>query len=347
MDFDWTLDEDEDPFADEPRFDLPAKLPKLLATLAVYADRKGETLLHDVLTASEAIVEESVEYYPGGPAGHGHCVRLLVPAAIYVRIPIEDLEEVEQELTSQLNTIARVRGERVETVALEIREAPTSGALAAPPAREADIDLWGDQESLRLFVSHVAAHKTEAHELKRWCEKVGISCFVAHEDIVPTAEWEPEILRALVSMDALLAWLTPGFHESEWTDQEVGVAIGRRIPVIPVRRGLDPYGFIGKYQALLGDSMSLEQVADEAMEALIERFETTTGRMARALVARFERADSFRHAEKLLRVIAGYQTLPAELISRMEAAPGSNVQVAEAWGVQEELPKLIERLRNV
>jgi len=51
-------------------------------------------------------------------------------------------------------------------------------------------------------------------------------------------------------MDALLALLTPGSNESKWTDQEVGVAVGRRVPVIPIRIGIDPYGLIGKYQAV-------------------------------------------------------------------------------------------------
>ena len=53
-------------------------------------------------------------------------------------------------------------------------------------------------------------------------------------------EWETEIESALFSMDVLVALLTDGFHDSNWTDQEVGVAIGRKIPVVPVRLGKGP-----------------------------------------------------------------------------------------------------------
>ena len=53
-------------------------------------------------------------------------------------------------------------------------------------------------------------------------------------------------------MDALVALLTENFHDSNWTDQEVGVAIGRDVPVITIRMGTDPYGLMGKWQALSG-----------------------------------------------------------------------------------------------
>ena len=69
-------------------------------------------------------------------------------------------------------------------------------------------------------------------------------------------------------MDALIAILTPGFNESKWTDQEIGVAIGRKVPIVPIRIGLDPYGFIGKYQALQGAGRETDGSSCEPIEAL-------------------------------------------------------------------------------
>ena len=54
-------------------------------------------------------------------------------------------------------------------------------------------------------------------------------------------------------MDAFVALLTEGFHDSLWTDQEVGFALSRGVPILAVRLGKDPYGFIGKFQALSCD----------------------------------------------------------------------------------------------
>ena len=69
-----------------------------------------------------------------------------------------------------------------------------------------------------------------------------MASFVAHEDIKPLKKWREEIEKALKSMDLLLALLTEDFRKSKWTDQEVGVAIGREVRVMPVRMGKIPTG---------------------------------------------------------------------------------------------------------
>ena len=106
--------------------------------------------------------------------------------------------------------------------------------------------------SARVFLSHLASMKVATTQLREELSKFGITVFVAHVNIEPTKEWQVEIESALATMDGLIALLAPGFKESNWCDQEVGVAIGRRLPIVSVRIGLDPYGFIGKYQAVQG-----------------------------------------------------------------------------------------------
>src|SRR2546425_3622997 len=68
--------------------------------------------------------------------------------------------------------------------------------------------MW-EPDHFRLFITHVATRKIEAHELKRHLEPFYVSCFVAHDDIEPTREWEDEIEEALRTMDALAALLSP------------------------------------------------------------------------------------------------------------------------------------------
>jgi hypothetical protein len=102
----------------------------------------------------------------------------------------------------------------------------------------------------RVFLSHISMFKKETAILKQSLSRFGITSFVAHEDIEPNTVWQQEIESALFSMDALVALLTLKFHESNWTDQEVGVAIGRGIPLITIRLGIDPYGIMGKWQAV-------------------------------------------------------------------------------------------------
>lgn len=87
----------------------------------------------------------------------------------------------------------------------------------------------------RVFVSHLADIKEITANLGVKLQLLGISTFIAHNDIEPTREWQDEIELALSTMDVMIALLSPGFKESNWCDQEVGVAIGRKVPIIPVR----------------------------------------------------------------------------------------------------------------
>ena len=94
-----------------------------------------------------------------------------------------------------------------------------------------------------------------------------MSCFVAHKDIHPTKAWQDEIENALASMDALVALMTENSHDSDWTHQEVGFAFARGTPIIAVQLGKDPYGFIGKFQAL---SRSWLSAAEDIVNVLIK-----------------------------------------------------------------------------
>ncbi len=161
----------------------------------------------------------------------------------------------------------------------------------------------------RLFLTHLASFKVQTSNLQKTLKRYGISAFVAHEDIEPTKEWLNEIEKALFSMDALAAILMPGFHESNWTDHEVGVAVGRDVLVIPIRRGLDPYGFIGKFQGLQAKDRTVGQVAAEIFEIILSS-PKTKGRMLDCLVDQFLLSNTVDDANQLLELLGMVGSLP-------------------------------------
>ena len=120
----------------------------------------------------------------------------------------------------------------------------------------------------RIFVSHTTANKDKATRLARALIERGCVCFVAHEDIKPSLEWRKEILSALESTDALIAVLTKDFHASQWTDQEIGIALGHGKLVVPVMAGAKAYGFIEQFQEKKSVGLSTGQVADAIVEAV-------------------------------------------------------------------------------
>src|SRR5258708_21866172 len=97
--------------------------------------------------------------------------------------------------------------------------------LTSPPLR-VDPPFWR-KGMLRLFITHLATYKSFAAQLQQELLIYGISGFVAHNDIKPTLEWQAQIETALATCDALVALLHDKFHESKWTDQEIGFAMGR------------------------------------------------------------------------------------------------------------------------
>ena len=157
-----------------------------------------------------------------------------------------------------------------------------------------DIDLWYQQkypdkhervfggrsiptpsfwkpDYLRVFVSHLAKNRRRVAKLKFALDGWGASCFIAHEDIEPSREWQSEIESALATMDVMLAIVEPGFRESAWTDQEIGYALGRGVDVVPVCIGLDPHGFIAKIQGIKAKERLPSSVADDIALVFLRR----------------------------------------------------------------------------
>ena len=131
-------------------------------------------------------------------------------------------------------------------------------------------DFWADGY-LRLFISHLSSNKEKMSDLKAHLEQWGISAFIAHEDIEPSREWMNEVEAGLETMDALVAVVEPGFKESDWCVQEVGYALGRKVGIIPLRAGLDPFGFFGKYQGLQIKGRYPKDVSDEIAHLLLKK----------------------------------------------------------------------------
>jgi hypothetical protein len=183
--------------------------------------------------------------------------------------------------------------------------------------------IWGDK-GYRLFLSHKAEVKKEAAELKECLESFGISAFVAHADIGPTKEWQNEIENALASMHAFVALLTKTFHHSEWTDQEVGYALARGVPLIAVKLGIDPYGFIGKVQAL---SCTWSDVPLEIAKLLIEQ-----PRMIDAFTEAAAGCGSFEIGNTLSKLLARIEFLTESQAKQLASAFNVSVQLQGSFG---------------
>jgi hypothetical protein len=194
-------------------------------------------------------------------------------------------------------------------------------------AKASDSRFWLTNH-FRLFISHLSEQKVKMSQLQGVLKEYGISAFVAHEDIEPTKEWQNEIEKALFSMDALTAVLTPVFNKSKWTDQEVGVAIGREVLVISIKKGMDPYGFIGKLQGLQGHGKSIGQVAQSLFEILSSHTKTKEV-MVSALVNQIVSSADPENSIKKLNLLRKVETLPAKHLEKIRDNSKDNPALLE------------------
>lgn len=191
--------------------------------------------------------------------------------------------------------------------------------------------IWGDTGSFKLFLTHLAKDKIIAAELKQKLANYGISSFIAHEDIEPSLVFQNEIELALASMDALVALITPDFNLSFWCHQEIGFALGRNIPVVSVRVGSDPCGFIGKYQAIPGYGKDPKILAVELVNLFLTNINLKT-KIIDALVTRFEGAETFDHANESVKILKKLGRVSPSIIERLEKAMTQNKIVKKAYG---------------
>jgi hypothetical protein len=194
----------------------------------------------------------------------------------------------------------------------------------------------------RLFISHLSTEKVFAAELQEALLQFGISSFVAHNDIEPTLEWQAQIEMALATADSLVALLHPKFHSSNWTDQEIGFAMGRSLPVFAVRLGQDPYGFIGRFQAFSGLEKSTEKIARELFDSY-RKNKQSQRRMAENLVCLFEDSSSFANAKARIGYLEEIEFWQSSLTMRIEAALAANSQISGSWGVPERVAALVKK----
>jgi hypothetical protein len=205
-----------------------------------------------------------------------------------------------------------------------------SGELGIPhgyvvtPTRDVMESSFWEPRYFRLFLSHLSSFKKTTAVFQRTLRRFGISAFVAHVDIEPTRVWEDEIEAALFSMDALAAILMPGFKESNWTDQEVGVAVGRGVLIIPVIRGLNPNGFIAKYQGLQTSNKTVPRVATELFQILARSPKTRT-RMLSCLVDTLLQSTSEEEAIEKLGLLHADDSLPIAFLDKLKEGASSGI----------------------
>jgi hypothetical protein len=328
--------------SNEPSTAFPQSADAVVATLTELFRLQKNQAVCVVLENAKARIEETG--YDGLDGGQ-YYFTLFLDLPLNLFAPIEgEVPRLENLIAKKLPTVLRNTGNMwlSKVVICPVLEEPkkTTGIKVSP----VDVEHLWPLGMLRLFISHISVHKEAVSKLNAQFLSFGVTSFVAHEDIEPTKEWMKEIELALQSMNALVALLTPGFHESKWTDQEVGFAMGRGLLVIPVRLGVDPYGLIDKVQGAQGNLDFPAGLASKVVDLLLKH-KTTAVFMRESLVLALERSESFATSRAVASKIDGLTFYSAEQLARMQVACKNNHQVINAYGVRDQIARVIDRFK--
>lgn len=312
-------------------FELVKNIERYLAALSKLYAQEGKRTHQQIIVNAQVRVHEEWSYDNWDGGVYGHALYLTVPSTLFLQVA-KQTDKLQSELKDDINKLHNVRAEFIEAVFLEM-DVPDdadwrqeSGLLVTGQRNVSNAAIkriWG-RGAFRLFLSHKASVKKQTAELKERLALFGFTAFVAHSDIHPTKAWQDEIENALATMDGFVALMTKDFHDSDWTDQEVGYAFARGVPIVAVRLGLDPYGFIGKFQ---GVSTTWQDAPTDIAKVLVQG-----DRGLAAYMQALRQCPSWESANTLAKILPAIQSLTLKQIDDFVAVYNETSELRGGWG---------------
>src|SRR5215469_16029815 len=89
--------------------------------------------------------------------------------------------------------------------------------------------------AFEVFISHSSKDREIADVICRHLESTGVSCWIAHRDIDPGADWTQGILQGIASSRLFVLVYSRHANDSDHVQREVGRACSLQLPVLPFR----------------------------------------------------------------------------------------------------------------
>lgn len=144
----------------------------------------------------------------------------------------------------------------------------------------------GPTRKKRAFLSHCRSDVVLARLISHVLQENGVSCFVAERETEVGEEFDSRIIAEIHQSDVLLVLWSSNSRSAPWVNQEIGIALGRNIPVWPIaieRVGIDgamfrkqgsylcdndnPYSEIARLAQAIGASL-----LDDGFEPQVDRY---------------------------------------------------------------------------
>lgn len=117
-----------------------------------------------------------------------------------------------------------------------------------------------------VFISYARADHQWAAGLAKCLQQAGLTVFLDTASLTPGEKWTNQLQQELKNSATVLLLASPTAVVSPTVNQELGIAIGKGTPIIPIVHGLTPNQlppWISQYQAVVLTDKPLEQAVAE------------------------------------------------------------------------------------
>ena len=190
------------------------------------------------------------------------------------------------------------------------------------------------------FISYSYSDREYARQTKQVLEEVGVTAFLAHEDLKVSEEWKDRIIEELKNCDLFIPLLSEDFRRSKWAPQEAGFMASRQeVRIAPLSiDGTIPFGFMEHVQS---GRIREGGVTRELLVVPLARKEPRA--FLPALIKMAVDARSFRSAERMMRpLVPLFPLFTAQEAQTLAEGAVGNGQVWSAFECRtEHLPEFI------
>jgi len=263
-----------------------------------------------------------------------------------------DLEELkffekEKELEDVFEEFGRLRGANLLKEVIEegfVEKEEEFFKLSKAGEKKIGMESEETKGKLKIFLSYSSLDYDIAKQIKDFLEEFGMEVFLAHTSIEPTKAWEEEIYKSLKECDMFIPLLTENFKSSNWTDQECGIAYNEGKKIISIKITSNPYGFLGKFQALRADISKWNWKENDTRVKLIHLInEVLPLKTRECILNSLETTRSWIIGKTKFKMLKEKEPFSEEEINKIMEKSIGNSQIYGAEGVKEYLSELIEK----
>jgi len=121
-----------------------------------------------------------------------------------------------------------------------------------------------ENQKYAIFITHSIEDKKLAGFLKDLFEEMGVSSFVAHDDIEKGLDWKPEIINSLNNSNLLIVLCTKNIENSPWVNFEIGLGYNKMLPIF-IDKLSDRLNYVKSIQGINIDTSNLDKTIYEIL----------------------------------------------------------------------------------